>query len=87
MKLLVEMRFKKKFFFFHRNHDPGRHEHITVLLGADVATKLCLECPYCDTISILYHSPMDLKAYYAHHRTFRCQRSSSRPSVSFLFMN
>ena len=74
------------FFFFYRNYDLGRREHITVLLGADVAKKLCFECPNCGTISILYHSPMDLKSYFVHHMRFRCQRFSSPPSVSFLFM-
>ena len=86
MKLLAGMRIKKLIFFY-RNYDPGRREHITVLLGADVAHKLCLECPDCGTISILYHSPMNLNAYFEHHKRFRCQSSSSTPSVSFLFMN
>ena len=91
MKLLVGMGSKKVNVFFFRNHDPGRREHITALIGEEVAHKLCFECPFCGTISILYHSPMDLKAYFAHHSKFRCTKStknySSRPSVSFLFMN
>ena len=61
------------------------------LIGEEVARKVCFECPFCGTISILYHSPMNLKSYFAHHSKFRCTKStknySSRPSVSFLFMN
>ena len=77
------------FFFFYRNYDPGRRAHITrliPLIGAEVATKLCFECPNCGTISILYHSPMNLNAYFEHHIIFRCKRNSSETSVSFLFM-
>lgn len=72
-------------FFFDRNFDNGRREHVVELLGEDVAKKLSIQCPFCDTITILYHTPINLGVYYSIHRRTRCQKISDCTLTFFVF--
>ena len=82
------MRIKKRVFFFYRNYHPEHQDQMSVLitlLGLDVVRKLTFACPDCGTLAIMFNVPMDLKSYYAKHKTERC-RKSSQSSISFYFL-